>query len=333
MMGTPASVLPLSSLYMKIYFAGAIFTLVYNFCAAILRAAGDTKSPLIFLFLSGIINVVLNWLFVKHFHMNVEGVALATVISQAISAILVTVALMRRTDACRLQLGKIRFYKDQLLKIIRIGLPAGIQSSLFAISNVTIQSSINSFGNTLMSGNGAASSIEGFLYVSVNAFQQTAINFIGQNVGAGQYKRAKKALYICLSCAVVVALILGGLVTIFGEELLSIYINDSPAAIHRGIVRFQYVALFYFICALMDVTTGALRGMGASLVPMLISVLGVCGIRLGWIYTIFRHPIYHTPECLYTSYPLSWFITFLFQLLAFFLVYRKRTRSNTLAHP
>ena len=201
-MGTPDTVLPLSSLYMKIYFGGMIFTMVYNFCASILRAAGDTKSPLIFLALAGVVNVMLNVIFVVCFHMNVEGVAIATVVSQARSSILVVIALMRRTDACKLYLSKIRFYKAQLLKMIRIGLPAGIQGSLFSISNVIIQSSINSFGDVLMSGSGAAGSIEGFIYVTFNAFHQTAVNFIGQNAGAGQYKRVKKILYLCLASSV-----------------------------------------------------------------------------------------------------------------------------------
>ena len=328
-MDTPETVLPLSAVYMKIYFSGMIFTMVYNFCASILRAAGDTKSPLIFLAIAGVLNVILNLVFVIVFHMNVEGVALATVISQALSAILVVWALTRRTDACKLHLTKLRFYKPQLLKLIRIGLPAGIQGSLFSISNVIIQSSINSFGDVLMSGNGAASSIEGFIYVSFNAFQQTAVNFIGQNAGAGQHKRVRKILYLCLTCAVVLTLAVSFLAYGFGPQLLSIYITDSAQAIQYGMTRLAYIALPYFLCALMDVTTGALRGIGASVSPMLISVLGVCGIRILWIYTIFQIPAYHTPECLYLSYPISWTITFLCQLGAFLLINRKKARQYT----
>lgn len=326
-MGTPDTVLPLSSLYMKIYFGGMIFTMVYNFCASILRAAGDTRSPLIFLAISGVLNVVLNVIFVVCFHMNVEGVAIATVVSQALSAVLVVIALMRRQDACKLYLKKIRFYTPQLMKIIRIGLPAGIQGSLFSISNVIIQSSINSFGDVLMSGSGAASSIEGFIYVTFNAFHQTAINFIGQNAGAGQYKRAKKIYGISLASSVVTTLLVSIAAYIFGPQLLSFYITDSPQAIEYGMVRLGLIALPYFICALMDVTTGALRGMGASLTPMLISVMGVCGIRILWIYTIFQMPQFHTPECLYLSYPISWTITFLCHLTAFSIVYKKRVRA------
>lgn len=328
MMGTPENVLPLSALYMKIYFSGMVFTMVYNFCASILRAAGDSRSPLIYLGFAGVINVVMNIFFVTVFNMNVEGVAIATVISQAVSAVLVVRALIRRTDACHLELKELRFYKPQLLKILRIGLPAGIQSSLFSISNVIIQSSINSFGDILMSGNGAAGSIEGFLYVTFNAFQQTAVNFIGQNAGAKQFKRARNILLICMACAVIITVGLSILTFNFGPQLLSIYITDSAQAIQYGMIRITYVTLPYFLCALMDVTTGGLRGLGASMTPMLISVLGVCGVRLAWIFTIFQIPAYHTPESLYFSYPISWGITFLCQLTAFMIIYKKRCATH-----
>ena len=323
MMATPENILPLSAVYMKIYFGGMTFNMVYNFSASILRAAGDTKSPLIYLTLAGVVNVVLNVIFVTQLHMNVAGVALATAISQGVSAVLVTLALMRRTDACRLDLKKMRFYKIPLLKIIRIGLPAGIQGSLFSISNVMIQSSVNSFGDIFMSGNAASGNVEGFVYVALNAFHQTAVNFTGQNAGARQYKRVFKTLWICLACVVVVGLSLGSLAYFFGPQLLSIYITDSPEAISYGMIRMGFIALPYFLCGLMDVSTGALRGMGASLSPMIISVLGVCGLRIGWLATIFK--TYHTPQCLYLSYPVSWTITFLIQMAAFILVYRKQT--------
>ena len=327
MMGTPENVLVLSSVYMKIYFAGITFTMVYNFAASILRAVGDTRSPLIFLTIAGVINVVLNLIFVLLFHMNVAGVALATTASQAFSAVAMVIVLMKRTDAARLQLGKMRLYKIQLMKMLRIGLPAGVQSSLFSISNVLIQSSVNSFGDILMSGNAAAQNIEGFLYVSMNSFHQTAVNFIGQNVGAKQYGRVKKTVWICLGCVAVVGLGMGTLICAFGENLLSIYITDSAEAISWGLVRLSIIAQFYFICGLMDVSTGALRGMGASVSPMIISVLGVCGIRIGWIMTIFQLPRFHTPQSLYFSYIISWSLTFLIQMYAFFKIYRKHTNA------
>lgn len=324
-MQTPENVLALSAVYMRIYFCGITFNMVYNFCAAILRAAGDTKSPFVFLSIAGVINVILNVIFVTLFQMNVAGVALATTISQGISAVLVVIALMRRNDACKLHLSKMRFYKTQLLKIIRIGLPAGIQSSLFSISNVIIQSSINSFGDVLMSGNAAAGNIEGFVYVMINAFHQTALNFVGQNAGAGQYKRINRILWICLGCVVVVGVCAGTVVYTFGRQLLSIYITDSPEAISYGLIRMSYICIPYFLCGLMDATTGALRGMGAALIPTVISVLGVCGLRIVWISTIFQVPQYHTPQCLYLSYAISWTVSFLCQLVAYVIVFRKRT--------
>ena len=322
-MGTPDDVLPLSALYMRIYFCGMTFNMVYNFCAAILRAAGDTQGPLIFLTIAGIINVILNVFFVTVFHMNVAGVALATTISQGVSAVLVVIALMRRTDGCKLQLRKLRFYKAQLTKMISKGLPAGIQGSMFSISNVVIQSSINSFGEVFMSGNAAASNIEGFAYVCMNAFHQTALNFAGQNVGAGQYKRVSRIAGICLGCVTVVGLVVGGVIYVFAPQLLSIYITDSAEAISYGVQRMAYVALPYFLLGLQDVTTGLLRGMGASLAPMLISVLGICGLRICWISTVFQLPQFHTSDGLFISYPISWGVTFIAQLVLYIIVYRK----------
>ena len=323
LMETPETVLPLSTIYMQIYFGGMVFNMVYNFCASILRAAGDTKSPLIYLTLAGVVNVVLNVIFVTVLHMNVAGVALATTISQALSAVLVVIALMRRTDACHLDLKKMRIYAPQFMKMVNIGIPAGIQGSLFSISNVLIQSSVNSFGDIFMSGNAAAGNIEGFAYVSINAFSQTAVNYVGQNVGARQYKRVGRIVGICLACVVVVGLTVGIIGYSLGEQLLSIYITDSPEAIAYGMIRLSYICLPYFLCGLMDVSTGALRGMGASIAPMVISVLGVCGLRVAWIYTVFQIPQFHTPQCLYLSYIVSWSATFLIQIIAFIRIYRK----------
>jgi Na+-driven multidrug efflux pump len=259
----------------------------------------------------------------------VEGVALATVISQAVSAVLVVITLMRRTDACKLELKKMRFYGPQLRKMIGIGLPAGIQGSMFSISNVMIQSSINSFGDIVMSGNTAASNLEGFIFTAMNAFHQTAVNFTGQNVGARQYDRVRKILWTCLGCVAVTGAALGLLLISFGHPLLSIYISDSQKAIEYGLNRLLYICLAYFICGMMDVSTGSLRGMGSSIVPMIISVLGVCGVRLLWIATVFQ--TYHTPECLYLSYAVSWAITFAAQFISFWMVYKgQRKRAESL---
>lgn len=330
LMGTDPDVLPLSTLYMQIYFGGITFTMVYNFCASMLRAAGDTKSPLIFLTISGVVNVALNLMFVKLLNMDVDGVALATIISQAISAVLVVIALMRRKDACKLELKKLRIHGKQLGKILRIGLPAGIQSSLFSISNVIIQSSINSFGKEAMAGHAAAANLDGFVYVIQNSFMQTAVNYIGQNTGAHNYSRIKKIFGTCLAMAAATSLVSGGLMWYFGKPLLSIYLPEDPNAIAYGMIRLTWLALPYFLCGLMDVSTGALRGIGSSVIPMVISVLGVCGIRIIWIFTVFKS--FHTLESLYFSYTLSWFITFLLELIAFIHIFKKQVRQYQLQH-
>ena len=260
--------------------------------------------------------------------MNVGGVALATVISQAVSAVLVIIALTRRTDSCKLSLRKIRFYKSQILKILRIGLPSGFNSSLFAISNVMIQSSVNSFGDVLVSGSSAAGSIEGFVYVALNAFAQTSVNFVGQNYGARRYDRILKVVLTCLGSVVVLGLFLGSIVYIFAPTLLSFYITDSPEAISYGILRITYVCIPYFLCGMMDVTTSSLRGIGSSVTPMFITVLGVCGIRIGWILTLFQLPQFHTPDGLFISYPVSWAITFVIEFIVFILLFRRKRRLN-----
>ena len=332
LMDTPAEILPLSTRYMQIYFGGMIFNLVYNFCASILRAAGDTKSPLLFLSIAGVLNVVLNVFFVVVCGMSVAGVALATILSQGVSSALVIRALVRRTDGCHLDLRQIRLHKAPFLRILRIGVPAGIQGSLFAISNVIIQSSINSFGDIVVAGNAAAANIEGFVYVAMNAFSQTAVNYTGQNVGANRFDRVRKVFFLCLICVAVTGIIAGGGIYLGARSLLSIYITDSPDAIIYGIIRMSLVGLPYFLCGLMDVTTGCLRGLGSSLTPMIISVLGVCGIRLGWIFTIFRDPRFHSLESLFISYPVSWTITFLIEVAAFVILYRRyvaRSKENS----
>ncbi len=328
MMSTPEDVLPLSATYMTIYFSGITFVVLYNYCASILRAAGDTNGPLIYLTVAGVINLILNLVFVICFRMNVAGVALATIISQAISAVLVVRALMKRTDACRFSFREMHIYGSQLGKMVRIGLPAGVQGSLFSISNVIIQSSVNSFGSgALIAGNGASSSIEGFVYTSLNAFSQTSVNYIGQNMGAQKFDRIKKILRTCLGLVTFTGLTLGFAAYFAGPVLLKFYIPDSQQAIEYGILRLGYICLPYFICGLMDVTTGALRGLGASFVPMVVTVLGICGLRIGWIYTVFQIPEYHTPQCLYFSYILSWLITFLLEILLFHFFFKRKKQQ------
>lgn len=327
LMGTPqGELLRLSSLYMKIYFLGITFGMLYNFGAAILRAVGDTRSPLIFLAMAGVLNVILNVIFVAVFKMDVAGVALATSISQAVSAVLVLRTLTNRTDSCKCNPKKLHIYKDALLMIIKVGLPAGLQGSLFSISNVLIQSSVNSFGAAAMSGSAAASSIEGFCYVSMNAFHQTSLNFCGQNFGAGNLKRVRKITFVCLATVAAVGLVLGNISYIFGKELLGIYIKDSPEAIIYGIERMKFMLIPYFLCGIMDTSTGAMRGIGCSFSPMVITVVGVCVMRIVWIYTVFAMPQYHSFSGLFISYPISWLLTFAVLIICFLTVVKKKEK-------
>lgn len=326
LMSTPAKFLSLSVVYTKIYFCGMIALMVYNFGAAILRAAGDSRSPLIFLTIAGVLNVVLNIVFVTFFDMDVAGVALATVISQYLSAILTVIALMQRTDACKLFLKRMRVSYRVFIKLIKIGLPAGIQSSLFSFSNVIIQSSVNSFGAAAVSGCSAASNVEGFVYVIMNAFHQTALNFTGQNIGAHNLKRVQRVLKSCLISVFVCGLVFGVLAYTFGEQLLSIYITDSKEAIAYGMIKLTFICLPYAVAGIMDVTTGAIRGLGSSMVPMLISIIGICGFRIFWIFTVFAHPKYHSLEMLFLSYIISWSLTFIAQLVMYVIIYKRKSR-------
>ncbi len=323
LMGTPDNVIGLSSIYMQIYFCGITASMIYNFGSSILRAAGDTKSPLYFLTIAGIVNVILNLVFVIGLRMNVAGVALATTISQFLSAFLVIRALMKREDACKLELKKLHFYPRQLKRILQIGFPAGVQGSLFSISNVIIQSSVNSFGEVVMSGNAAAGNIESFVYISMNAYSQTSINFTGQNHGAGKYDRIRRIMFICLISVFITGFTLGSVVRLAGRPLLSFYIPGDEEAISVGLRRMTCICLPYFLCGLMDVTTGLIRGLGRSMLPMIITIAGVCGMRIVWIFTVFRIPKYHNLECLYLSYTISWSLTFLTELIVFIVLMRK----------
>ena len=332
-MSTPEDVLPLSKMYMEIYFLGITFNMLYNFCASMIRAAGDTKTPLVILTLAGILNVVLNVLFVKFGGMNVDGVAWATIISEALSAAAILWVMTQRMDVCRLELRKVHIYKEPLVKMLRIGIPAGIQSSMFSASNVALQSAVNTFGSVAVSGNAAVSNLEGFMYVIENAFHQTAVNYVGQNCGAQQFDRVKRVTGLCTLYAVIAGLVAGFTMYACGPQLLSLYITDSQEAIQIGMERMKVDILPYFLFGMQDVLTGVLRGMGASFLSMIITVLGICGIRILWINTVFQIPAFHTQPSLYLSYPLSWSITFLVQFTAFLVVFRKvRGRAERISH-
>lgn len=332
-MSTPEDVLPLSKMYMEIYFLGITFNMLYNFCASMIRAAGDTKTPLVILTLAGILNVVLNVLFVKFGGMNVDGVAWATILSEGLSAVAIIWVMTQRVDVCRLELRKVHIYKEPLVKMLRIGIPAGIQSSMFSASNVALQSAVNTFGSVAVSGNAAVSNLEGFMYVIVNAFHQTAVNYVGQNCGAQQFDRVKRVTGLCTLYAVIAGLVAGFTMYACGPQLLSLYITDSQEAIQIGMERMKVDILPYFLFGMQDVLTGVLRGMGASFLSMIITVLGICGIRILWINTVFQIPAFHTQPSLYLSYPLSWSITFLVQFTAFLVVFRKvRARAEGISH-
>lgn len=317
-MDTPTEILDLSSLYLKIYFLGAFFNMVYSFGASLLRAAGDSKSPLYILTIAGVVNVVFNVIFVTLFHMDVAGVALATAISQALSAVLVVYALIHREDECRFVIKAMHIYAKPLKKMISVGLPSGIQFCAFSLSNVLIQSSINSFGAAAVSGNAAGANIEGFVYVCMNAFGQTSLNFSGQNIGAKNYERLTKITRTCLLCAFVAGIVTGGLAFLFKEPLLSLYITDSAEAIQFGVQRMTYICLTYFICGMMDTMSGMLRGMGKSMHAMIITLMGACGLRIIFIITLFKLPFFHSLDWLFTTYPISWLLCF----IALFIAYK-----------
>lgn len=319
-METPSDVIDLSVLYVSIYFAGLPMAMLYNFGSAILRAAGDTGRPLIFLTISGIVNVLLNLFLVKQCGLSVDGVAIATVTSQALSAILVLCCLMRDEADYKVELKKLSIDKRMLLQIIRIGLPASVQSMLFSVSNILIQSSINFFGSIAMAGNTACMSIEGFVYVAMNSIYQTNLSFSSQNYGAGKYDRMKKVTIYCILIVSVVGLILGNLAYLFGRPLISLYIKDV-SAIEYGVERMSIICTTYFVCGIMDTLVGSLRAVGCSIIPMIVSLIGVCGLRILWIFTYFQK--HHELKVLYMSYPITWVITILAHLIVLFIVWPK----------
>ncbi len=320
MMATPANVLPLSTTYMQIYFIGLPALLVYDFGAALLRAVGDTRRPLYFLVISGIINVVLNLYFVIVWKMGVAGVALATIISEGVSAVLILLCLSRQEGMIRLSRNYLHFSLDKGIRMVKLGVPAGVQGMLFSISNVLIQSSVNGFGATVMAGNTASLNIENFVYISMNGIYQTALSFTSQNMGAGQYKRIDKILLECLGIVSLIGLVLGVGAYVFGGTLLHIYSTD-PQVIKIGLLRLSIICIPYFLCGIMDVLVGCLRGMGYSLMPMIVSLIGVCLFRVIWIFTIFQ--IHRELFVLYISYPISWIMTIVVDICCYRIV-RKR---------
>lgn len=325
LMITPEDVIDQAVLYMRIYFLGMPVTMLYNFGAAILRAVGDTRRPLYYLMLAGMINVVMNLIFVIAFHMDVAGVATATAISQAVSAALVLRCLMRVEGDYKLELKKLKIKKDKLIKMAKIGLPAGIQGASFSISNVLIQSTINSFGAVAMAGNTAAANLEGFVSVAMDSFAQAALSFTGQNMGAGKVKRVNRVLVLCMVMSSAAGLVFGMGATLLGPHLLRIYTTDTEV-VAFGVLRMQICCTLAFSGGTMGVMVGVLRGMGYSFIPMVITMTFVCGFRILWLYTVFAQS--PTLQTLYASYPITWTLATLCDLFCFFLVKKRMEKRR-----
>ncbi len=323
---TPADVIDLATLYLRIYFLGMPANMLYNFGAAVLRAQGDTQRPLYILFAAGVLNAGLNLYFVIVWQMSVAGVALATILSQYLSAALILACLVRDKGLLRLDLKKLGLDVAVVGRIARVGLPAGFQGMVFSISNVVIQSSINAFDNTaIVAGSAASSNIEGFVYASMNTFYQTCLTFSSQNYGAGETKRVDRTLLLCQLYVTITGLVLGQLSVVFGRQLASIYAPGEEAVIDQAVARLRIVSGTYCLCGMMDTMVGVLRGIGYSVIPMVVSMVGACGLRLVWVATVFQ--MFHTLTVLYISYPVTWTITALTHLV-FFLAVRKRAYAK-----
>ncbi len=324
LMKSPADVIDKATLYLKIYFLGTPANIIYNFGSAILRASGDTTRPLYFGTVSGILNVVLNLIFVLVFKMDVAGVALATIISQYLSALLVIMSLKNNTGFCNLRISSMCLDRRELSEIIRLGIPASIQSSMFSVSNITIQSAVNSFDSAvILAGNSAASNIEGFVYIMANSFYHAVMTFISQNVGAKKHERIVPILLKGTTLAVIASISLGAVVLLNADTLTRIY-TDAPEAIESSVLKMNIIVSTYFLCGIMEILAGALRGLGYSLVPMLNTIVGVCVFRIVWIYTIFEK--HHTLFSLFMCYPFSWVLTLVANLIYFVFAYKKVKR-------
>ena len=321
MMSTPEDFIDLSATYMRIYFMGVIFLLLYNFGSAILRSKGDTQRPLYFLLISGVLNIVLNFITVYFFHLSVIGAASATVASEALSAFLVLNVLFHEEDATRLDMKHLYFDKESILNIMRIGIPAGLSGAVFALSNVVIQSSINSFNSTdVVAGNAAGNNVENYVYIGYMAFTQATITFTSQCMGAGRLDRIKQIMVTTMAMVVVGAIIMGTAVYLAGPFVLKFY-TDKPEVVAVGMVRIRLVASLLVLNGILDVFVNSLRGMGVSTLPTILMVVGICGVRLLWIYTMF--PIHHTLESIYLCFPISWAVTSIVEFILWIIVYRR----------
>lgn len=331
LMKTPGDILTQATLYLKIYFIGAPLSMLYNYCSAALRSAGDTVRPMIILIASGFVNLLLNLFFVISLKMGIAGVAWATVISQGMSAVLVMIILLRTDDCLKFSLKTFKVSGRRFLEIIRLGLPAGIQNFIFSIANVTIQAGVNSFGEVGTAGNTAASDLEGYMCAVINAFFNTTLTFVGQNVGGKKYDRINKIFRTCFLSAMTVCVAVTGFVYIFRYQLLSLF-TDSKEVIDFGIYKINILCLSYFTYGAMQVFIGAIRGLGVTLTPMFISLFGICLLRMIWLWTAFS--FFHTPYVLYSCYPVSWVATAIMQGVCYFIVkhrFIKKTKTEAMA--
>jgi len=332
LMSSPPDIIDLAALYLKLFFLGMPANLAYNFGSALLRAVGDTRRPLYFLSFAGVVNVILNLIFVIKFHMGVAGVAIATVVAQCISAFLVLRCLTRESAGLQLSFSKLRIDGQKLVQIMKVGLPASFQGILFSLSNVVIQSTVNGFGEVVVAGASAASNIEGFVYASMNSVYQATISFSSQNAGVGNFKRVRRVTLTGAIYTAVLGITLGMICIWQGKNLIAIYSN-SPDVIEMGFVRLSLMMTMYFLCGVMDTMVGALRGIGYSIAPMIVSLIGVCGLRLIWIATIVQIPRFHTIEMVYASYPVTWIITLIAHVICFRWAIKKAELLYGMTHP
>lgn len=326
LMGTPDELIDSAAIYMQIYFAGMPFIMLYNFGSAILRGVGDSRRPLYYIAVAGVVNVILNIVFVRFMNMETAGVALGTVLSQMVSVILLIRTLLKTEGPYKLILSEVKITKDKLILMLRIGLPAGIQSCLFSFSNVLLQSSVNGFGASAVAGNTAAGNIESFVYTAMNSFYQTALSFVGQNYGANKIRRIKKISFICIGLVTVFGAALGYTALFLGNSLLKVY-GANAEEISYGLIRLKIVCSTYFLCGIMDTLVGIMRGMGYAIMPMLVSLTGACLLRVVWVMTVFQ--AYKELNVLYTSYPVTWFVTASIHLICLLLVYQKIKKSHS----
>lgn len=327
MMGTTSDVIHLSTQYLKIYFLGLPFSMIYNFGASILRATGDTKRPFIYLASSGIFNVLFNILFVVGFEMDVPGVALGTIISQAISSVFIIIHLFKSNGFFHFKLSELKLYSREAIEIARIGLPAGLQGVIFSLSNVLIQSSVNSLGTDVVGGNGAAGSLEGFVYISMNAIAQSCVAFVSANFGAKKKENIKNTVKYSLGLVLLMNLVIGSIIIIFQHELLGLYVHTEEA-FKAGGQKLIILTTTYFLCGFMDVFANSLRGIGYSVLPMIVSLIGVCGIRIFWVFIVFPTNSFHNIQGLALSYPVSWIITATVQFICFMIMFKKIKFKN-----